>query len=146
MVINRLDGPQDWRRGLEELEKLQRLQLLNRHQERLGDILRSESNWRLKDGVLECMKGIKEPRDDLIQEVCSIMCDESVPPWLRMRAVYVIRDFVLRRKGKVTPLPRYQGATVVDKINELVGVPMEPILQKRVVRALEQISAHMDGA
>lgn len=141
MATNRLDNLQDWRRGLEELEELERLQLLDRHQDKLGEILKSEGNWRLKEGVLECMRAIREPRDELMQEVCSIMCDGNKPPDLRMRAVYAIRDFVLKRRGKATPLPLYKGVSVVDKIKELVGVPMEPILQKRVVRALEQIGA-----
>lgn len=146
MAINRLDNLRNWRRGLEELDELRRLELIDRCQDRLRNILRSEGNWRLKEGVLESMRGIEEPDDELMQEVCSIMCDDNAPPCLRMRAVYVIRDFVLRWKKKLMPLPRYQGTTIVDKIKELVGVPMEPLLQRRVVRALEQIGAHMDGA
>lgn len=146
MALNRLDNLQDWRRGLEELEELQRLQLLDRYQDRLREILKSEGNWRLKEGVLESMGGIKEPGDELMQEVCSIMCNGNQPPALRMRAVYAIRDFVLKRRGAPAPLPRFEGVTFVDKIKELVGVPMEPILQKRVVRALEQITADGGGA
>lgn len=145
MAINRLDNFRDWRRGLEKLDELRRLELIDRHQDRLRNILRSEGNWRLKEGVLESMRGIEEPDGELIQEVCSIMGDDNAPPSLRMRAVYVIRDFVLRWREKLMPLPRYQGATIVDKIKELVGMPMEPLLQKRVVRALEQIGAQRNG-
>ena len=67
------------------------------------------------------------------------MCDGAVPPELRIRAVHLIRDLILAHKGKNGAIPNYQGASIVDKVKELVGKPLHPILQMRIVRALEDI-------
>ncbi len=139
MTTYRSDKSQDWRRVLEELEELKGLHRLDEQQDRIKAILRYTGSWRLKECALECVGVMKEPGNELMQEVYSIMCDENAPPELRMRAVYLVRDFVLRQKEGNGPLPYYQGVTVVDKLRELVGVPMHPILQMRIVRALEEI-------
>jgi hypothetical protein len=139
MTTYKPDNFQDWRRVLKELEELKGLHRLDEQQGRIRAILRHTGSWRLKECALECVRAMKEPGNELMEEVYSIMCDENAPPEPRMRAVYLVRDLVLRRKEGNEPLPYYQGVTIVDKLRELVGAPMHPILQMRVVRALEKI-------
>lgn len=129
----------DWRTLNEELEKLKRFSFLDEHQNEIRKLLRHRGCWRMKECALAGVREMREPGEELIQDVCSIMCDEQAPPTLRMAAVFIIRDFVLAQRKKGEPLLRYGGVTVVNRLRRLVGVPMHPILQMRIVSALEEI-------
>lgn len=140
MTKQKPDEVKDQCRMVEELEELKRTRRLDDHQSALRRILRHRGNWRVKECALECVKALKEPQKELIQEACSIMCDEDTPPELRLRAVHLIRDFAVKGKERTEPMPYYQGATIIDKLKGLVGVPMHPILQRRIVQAIEEIN------
>ncbi len=127
------------KQALEELEALEGSEQPGAYRDRLRAILKSREPWDLKINALDRIRAMKEPPYELMPEVCSVMCDENVPPELRIRAVHIIRDFALEQKGKTGRLPSYRGAIFVARMKELVGLPMHPILQKRIVRALEEI-------
>ncbi len=145
MPTYRLDDLRDWGRVLEELEELKRLRLLDDHQDGLRRILRYKENWQLRECALQCTKEVTTPRTELVKEVCSIMCDEDTYPELRMLAVDTIREFI-RADADVVLLTYSRGATILDRMNALVGIPMHPLLQRKIVRALEEIAAKEVGS
>ncbi len=144
MRTYKLDDLQDWGRILEELEELRKLRLLDEHQDGLKRILRYRRNWRLRECALHCVKEVTVPRKELVQEVCSIICDEDVYPELRMLAVDTIRELA-RINARITSLPYYRGTTILEEMEALVDVPMHPLLQRKIVRAVEEIALKEAG-
>ncbi len=140
MKTYKLDNFLDWGRVLEELQELKELGLLDEHQSGLKRILRYRGNWRLREYALECVKEVTAPTKDLVQEICALMCDEDVYPELRMLAVDAIRQLVLANPAMAS-LPFHREATVFERMKGLVGVPMHPLLQRKIARATEEISA-----
>ncbi len=145
MKTYKLDDFLDWGRVLEELEELKELGLLDEHQSGLKRILRYRGNWRLREYALQCVKEVTAPTKDLMQEICALMCDEDVYPELRMLAVDAARQLILANPA-IASLPFYRGATVFEKMKALVGVPMHPLLQRKIVRAVEEIAAREVGS
>lgn len=145
MKTYRLDNFLDWERVLEESEELKELGLLDEHQSGLMRVLRYRGNWRLREYALECVKEVTAPTKDLVQEICALMCDEDVYPELRMLAVDAVRQLIPANAATAS-LPFYQGATVFEKMKGLAGVPMHPLLQRKIVRAVEEIAAREVGS
>ncbi len=145
MKTYKLDDLQHWGRVLGQLEELRELRSLDEHQEGLKRILRYGGNWRLRECAMECVQEVAAPKNALLQEVCTIMCDEDIYPELRMLAVDTLRKLILANAG-IGSLPYSQGATIVEKMKGLVGIPMHPLLQRRIVRAVEEIAVKEAGS
>jgi hypothetical protein len=139
MKTYKLDDLQNWGRVLEQLEELKELRLLDEHQEGLKRILRYTGNWSLRECAMKCVQEVAAPKNALLQEVCAIMCDEDVYPELRTLAVDTLRKLILAN-ASIGSLPYHQGATILEKMKALVGVPMHPLLQRRIARAIEEIA------
>lgn len=145
MKTYKLDDLQDWGRVLGELEELKELRLLDEHQEGLKRVLRYGGNWRLRECAIKCVQEVAAPKNALLQEVCAIMCDEDIYPELRMLAVETLRKLMLAN-ASIASLPYSRGATILEKMKALVGVPMHPLLQRRIVRAVEEIAVEEAGS
>ncbi len=131
-----LDDLMDWGRVLKELEELRKEGLLDAHQEGLRRIIRYKRNWRLRECALECAREVRVPGDELVAEVCSIMCDEDSYAELRTRAAEVLADLVRKRKGDEA---FFRGVAIPDKIRQLLAAPLSPRLGRTLENVLHQI-------
>ncbi|MBW2252789.1 MAG: hypothetical protein JRF60_19770 [Deltaproteobacteria bacterium] len=72
------DNLMDWGQAMDKLNQLKQSKTLNEHQPGLVRILRYRDNWRLRETVLNYVKDITHPSDDLLTEVLNIVMDENV--------------------------------------------------------------------
>lgn len=141
-----LDGFMDWGRVLNEMHELRELGLLDQHQDGLKRVLRYKQNWRLRECALECVNEVALPHDDLVAEVCSIICDEDSYPELRMRAVVVVRDLIRKRVLEDGTVPSFEGTSVPDRIQKLLDIPMNPLLTQTLTEILDEIEQMVEEA
>jgi len=131
----------DWGRVLEELEELRRLRRLDEHQGELKRILRYRQNWRLRECALQCAKEVTLPRDDLVEEICAIMCDEDSDTELRILAAETIGELARALYGKAESMPSFKDVDIPGKMKELLAAPLVPIFRQKLVAILDDITA-----
>jgi len=136
-----LDDLTDWGRVLDELKELKRLHLLDEYQDGLKRILRYRWNWRLRECALQYAKEVALPRDDLIEEVCSIMCDEGSYTELRMLAAETLGHLARARLGKAEGMPSFKGVSIPEKMRQLFAAPVSPLLRQKLVDVFKEVTA-----
>ncbi len=141
----KLDDLMDWGRALTELEELRKEGLLDEHQDGLRRIIRYKRNWQLRTCALECAREVRLPQDELIQELCSVVCDEDSYPELRMRAAEVMADLVLKRNGKGEKCPLFKGVPIHQIMKRLLDVPLNPFLAQTLQTTLTKIEEDDHG-
>jgi hypothetical protein len=139
MNAYKLDDLMDWGTVLRELEALRREASLDAHQDGLARVIRYKKNWRLRESALECAREVGLPGDRLVAEICSVMCDEEAYPELRIRAAEVAADLVLKRAGGGETTLSSGGVAVPEKMRELLGAPLNPLLARTLRRVLADI-------
>lgn len=141
----KLDDLMDWGRVLDELEELRRLRLLNEHQGGLKRILRYRQNWRLRECALQCAKEITVPRDDLVEEICAIMCDEDSYTELRILATETLGELARAGLGRADSVPPFTSVDILGKMKELLAAPVVPIFRQKLVAVLDKVTAGQVG-
>lgn len=126
----------DWGKVLETLKELKESGALDEHQAGLQRVLRYRENWRLREYVLECLGEIDRPTDELIQEVCRIMCDDSAYIDMRILAASALGDLVPKRLEYSGEEPKFGDITVFQVMKEILDSPQAPIFHKAVSNAL----------
>jgi hypothetical protein len=134
----RLDNLMDWGTVLKELEELREAGSLDQHQDGLRRIIRYKRNWRLRECALECAGNVNLPDDELVTEVCSVICDDDSYPELRMRAAEVAAELVSRRAAGGV-VPSFEGLTLEEKIRDLLAAPLNPLLARTLQGVLTRI-------
>jgi len=132
----------DWWQGMEKLDHLKAKKKLGQYQEGLIGILRYKDNWRLRETVLEYIKDIESPSDDLIDQVLQILLDDGVYYELRVlaaRALGVLAPRIKKSKSSEKQR-RITIGEIAEKAKGLLQQPQAPILHDAVRLALSQIS------
>lgn len=131
----------DWGNVLETLHEIKKSGVLDDHQAGLARVLRYKENWRLREHVLECLREIDRPTDELIQEVCRILCDGSAYIDMRILAASALGELVPKRVRDSGEEPKFGDVPVSQVMRDLVDSPQAPILHKAVVKALEAVGS-----
>jgi len=127
----------DWGKVLETLNKLKKSRTLDEYQAGLQRVLRYKENWRLREHVLECLGEIERPTDELIQDVCRIMCDDSAYIDTRILAASALGDLVPKRLKYSGEEPKVGDIPVFQIMRDIVDSPQAPVFHKAVSKALE---------
>jgi len=120
----------EWGKVLEEMDRLNTVGLLDDWQEELTRVLRYKDNWRLTERVLEYAKGVREPTEGFLKEICAIMCDTDV--WLDNRILAADALGALVPKSTAGP----GSNRIVEAMRDIINSPQPPILQNVVAKAL----------
>jgi hypothetical protein len=129
----------DWGRVLERLEKIKENSALDEYQNELIRILRYKENWRLTERVLEYAREIRHPVDELIGELCSILRNPTYCADSRVLAAGALSVLIPRKVKKTVEYPKFEGASVVEVMREILKSPEAPIVHNAVSEALQCI-------
>ncbi len=129
----------DWWQVMEKLDHLKAKKKLGQHQEDLIGILRYKDNWRLRETVLDYIKDIENPSDDLIDQVLQILLDDSVYYELRVLAASALGVLATRIKKTSEKQQRITIGEIAEKAKGLLQQPQAPILHDAVRSTLSQI-------
>lgn len=124
---------------MEKLDHLKEKKKLGECQEGLIGILRYKDNWRLRETVLEYIKEIDNPSDDLIDQVLQILLDDGVYYELRVLAASALGVLATRIKKTSEKQRRITIGEIAEKAKGLLKQPQAPILHDAVRLALSQI-------
>lgn len=127
----------DWGNVLEKLDDIRKSGALGKHQAELVRVFRYKDNWRLTERVLECIKEIDTPGDELIEEACRIMCDEGAYLDMRILAADALGDLLPKRLRQSGETPAFRGVPVIRVMKEVLDSPQAPIFHEAVSKALE---------
>jgi hypothetical protein len=127
----------DWGRVLERLEKIKENSALDEYQDELIRILRYKENWRLTERVLEYAKEIRQPKDELIGETCSILCNPKRYVDSRVLAADALSALIPKNVKGTVEYPKFEGASVVEVMQEILKSPEAPIVHNAVSKALQ---------
>jgi hypothetical protein len=127
----------DWGNVLEKLDDIKKSGALEDHQTGLVRILRYKENWRLTEHVLECIREINMPTDELIQEACRIMCDDGAYIDMRILAATALGDLVPKRLKYSGEEPKFGDISVFQVMQEILASPQAPVFHKAVSNAIE---------
>ena len=129
----------DWWQVIEKLDHLKAKKKLGQYQEGLIGILRYKDNWRLRETVLEYIKDIEKPSDDLIDQVLQILLDDGVYYELRVLAASALGILATRIKKSSEKQRRITIGEIAEKAKGLLQQPQAPILHDAVRHTLSQI-------
>lgn len=125
--------------SLDKLLELKNSLILDNYQPDLCNALRDESDWRLRERVLEYVTDIRFPTDDLLESLCSIMTNKSVSINARILAADALRVLAPRKIRRTMVYPTFRGASVLRIMKDILTAPEVPALHEAVTRALEAI-------
>lgn len=129
----------DWWQVMEKLDHLKAKKKLGQYQEGLIGILRYKDNWRLRETVLEYIKDIEKPSDDLLDQVLEILLDDGVYYELRVLAASALGVLATRIKKSSQKQRRLTVDEIAEKAKGLLQQPQAPILHDAVRLTLSQI-------
>lgn len=76
--MDSFENMDDWAAILDQIETARAGHKLDTLQPGLLHILRYPHNWKLRETVLECLKELQTPSEELVDEVWEIMMDSAV--------------------------------------------------------------------
>ena len=129
----------DWGRVLSLLDKLTKDKKLNEHQQELLEILRDRENWKLREAVLESVKDLDSPSDELLEEILNIMTDDMAHYNARILAADALIHLLQKRE---TGQERNHAVTVdvvIGKMLSMLNSPLPSFLHEAIRRSLEEI-------
>ena len=126
----------DWANVIDKMEDLKKTGRLHENQKGLTWILKYRSNWRLREIVLEQIKCIEEPGEELLQEVLNIIVDNGIYTEARILAVSALSEIFQRRTPLKDTGKRIDRGKVVESMKSILQSPQAPILLNAVERAL----------
>ena len=129
----------DWGRVLSLLDKLTKTNKLNNHQQELLEILRDRENWKLREAVLESVKNLDSPSDEILEEILNIMMDDMAYYNARILAADALIHLLQKRE---TGQERSHAVTVdvvIEKMLSLLNSPLPSFLHEAICRSLEEI-------
>jgi len=130
----------DWGPVIDELEALRERHELDSHQAGLIRILRYRDNWRLREAVLDCVKDMSRPSDELLQTVLAILMDEAIYDEARSMAAEALAAVCGRQQnGDGQTSAAVTPALVVEKMNDLLHRLGAPVFHKAIRSQLERL-------
>ena len=94
----------NWYSVMDTLNELRERGELDEHQAGLIRILNYRENWQLREYVLNCVKDISAPSDELLQVIQGIMMDEDLYPEVRNMASEALANILSRQHNRGIPL------------------------------------------
>ena len=129
----------DWGQAIDKLNQLKQKKILNEHQPGLVRILRYRDNWRLRETVLNYVKDITNPSDDLLTEVLNIVMDENVYYDARIIAVDALASLMNNYKYNKES-DRIDKSDVNKKIKALLVSPHPPVFHEAIRRSYQNFA------
>ena len=129
----------DWGKAIDKLNQLKQSKKLNEHQPGLARILRYRNNWRLRETVLNYVKDITHPSDDLLTEVLNIVMDENVYYDARIIAVDSLAS-LMNNYNYNKESNRIDKSEVNKKIKALLVSPHPPIFHEAIRRSYKSFT------
>ena len=129
----------DWYQVLEKLDSLRESGQLDAHQEGLTRILRYRDNWRLRETVLEYIKDLEKPRDELLLKVLDIVMDDGIYYDVRILAAQSLTSVISKRKNENNNDDLISKKLIIQKMNMLLKSPQPPSFQNEITKLLEGI-------
>ena len=129
----------DWGIVLDKLEELKKSGMLDKHQKGLIRILRFKKNWRLRQTVIEAVKDLKMPCDQIILEVLDILLDENIYNEMRILAANALIRMLKKHKARPGSEESVFEDKVVEKMNTVLDIPGAPVIHNTVRGSLASI-------
>jgi len=122
----------DWGGVLERIEALAAQHQLDGHQAGLVRILRYRDNWRLCESVLEYVKDLRQPTDQLLRGVLSIMMDESIYHDARILAAEALATLTAGAQARGDSGAAVDSKIALQKMGELLNTPAPPFFHRAI--------------
>ena len=129
----------DWGRVLSLVEDIKKSKTLDTYQQGLVRILRYRDNWRLREIVLEYIKDLNNPSDELMLELITIMMDENIYYDARILAADAISELIPKCKENQEQKVTISRAIIIEKMKALLDSPQPPMFHEAINKTLEVI-------
>ena len=135
----------DWGRVLSLLDELKKADKLNDYQRELLEILRDGENWKLREAVLESVKDLHSPSDELLEEILNIMTDDMAHYNARILAADSLIHLLQRRETGQERCHAITVDLVIEKMHSMLNSPLPSFLHEAICRSLEEIREYPEN-
>ena len=110
----------EWGEVPNQLRQLAESKKLDEHQEGLIRILRYRDNWRLRELVLDVVKSLESPSDELLGALLDIMMDDGVYCEARVLAAHALSQLAGMRQTEGASGQSGNVDQMIEKMNMLL--------------------------
>ena len=126
----------EWGEVPGQLRQLAESKKLGEHQEGLIRILRYRDNWRLRELVLDVVKTLESPSDELLRAILDLMMDDGMYCEARVLAAEALSQLASGRQTEGTNGRSGDVDRTIEEMNMLLRVPQAPVLHDAVRKCL----------
>lgn len=130
----------EWGSVMELLEDLKSTGCLAECQRGIIRILRFRENWRLREEVLKQLGHIETPSEELIEEVCRIVLDDSTYYELRILASSVLARLIQNKRELIGPEFRPQAESIMESLKSAMEIHHPPIFRDALGHCLQSLA------
>ena len=129
----------DWGQVVEKLKELKKEKRLDDCQEEFIRVLRYPNNWRLREMVLEYIKDVQNPIDDLLLCTLNIMIDNKIYYDYRILATKALAELAERESDTLPGHQTINRNTIVENMESLLRSTQPPLFHDTLKKCLTRI-------